>query len=68
MEKELNDILEKQKQLRLMEKSLYDFAEGLKRQQDEFLINRLGFSKDEKNISTFEMLKRMADNKSRLIL
>lgn len=66
MDKELNDIIDKQAQLKAMERSLYDFAEKLKKQQDEFLVKHLNFTKDDKNVNVFEMIKRAT--KSKLVL
>lgn len=68
MDKELNEILDKQNQLRAMERSLYEFADGLKKKQDEFLVKHLGFDKDQKNISIFDIIKKSSEKKSSLIL
>lgn len=63
MREELLDIIEKSKQLRAMEASLYDFADKLKKQQDEFLIKHLNFTKDQGSISPFDMLLRITEEK-----
>lgn len=66
MDKELDELIEKQKQLEGMQQSLHDFSLKLKAQQDEFFLKHLGYSKTDKNISIFDMIKRAT--KSKLVL